>query len=774
LSTVQKYTNVGNTRAKFRDSFANPEVAQPSPERWDLSNPNSGHIITQGGDSSGSSYLRISLDPFTDDTEVSITSKDTFNVPTRVGFGLSLSQRILGQEVFIGMVGCDEFENVKRAPVPDPIQITASIVIASNVATITLPGHGFKGGDRVTMFGHTTPQLNVGPVAVTVVDANTFTVPCTHTSATYTAGGYIQHVDPLGGAHNGAGYLFENTTTTNASFVSRRNGAKFRTANSTVATTTAIQSNTNPYTDAFNSAASQELYFALDEVSYRSFAADGGAGISGYGKYTQAVPDEDNEYKLQVRAKILRASTRAVAKIASVTKTASTLATVTTVEPHGLAVTDFVQIYGVRDQTNFANTAAQTAIASIVSPTVFTITFGASATATSYGGAVFANEGSVLAPGAIGQSIQSIVRTNGIMTLIGSGTWSGLLPGEYVHLYGMTENGADVYEGAYKVLRLSTTTLEVEAPGPDFTILTTGGQVIKRTDVRLHFARLIDYTRLGVEVLGGKGQTNDANNAVPVTIAGSVSLTATGAQTQGAGSTSQQWSAAGYGGFLVADVASAAITSTATTSATTPGLLANFGTYAHSFNVVVTAVSGTTPTLDVGVEESVDNGTNWVRIYDFPRITANGAYSSPLLRANAGTRYRYVQTITGTTPSFTRAINRVTYSADAPLIRQFIDRTVNPNTLNASTPNTFNVDGSTRIQLTVTMGAITTTPPVFALQGSDDGVNWYTFGPDVTTVASSAATGIVTDFMPKFARAYVKTAGVGATLNNVLIKAHGA
>jgi hypothetical protein len=772
VSPVQKYTNVGNTRAKFRDSFANPSVAQPNPANWDLVNGGN-HIITQGGDSSGSSYLRISLDPFADDTEVSITSKDTFNLPARVGFGVSLSQRILGQEVFAGFVGCDPFDVVEKIATPVAQQIAASIVIASNVGTVTLPNHGFKGGDRVTMYGHVAPQLNVGPVVVTVVDANNFTVPITLANGTYTATGYVLLQDPLGLVRNGAGYLFENTTTTNASFVSRRNGAKFRTSNSTIATTTAVQTNTNPYTDAFNAAANNELYFAIDEVAFRSYAADGGGGMTGYGKYTQSVPDEDNEYKIQVRAKIMRASTRAVARILSATKSGTTTATIVTTAPHGLTSTDLVQVYGVRDQTNFPNLAAQTAI-TVIDPTTFTVVIGATTTGTSAGGAVFMNEGSVLAPGAIGQAVQAVSRTNGILTLTGSGTWSGLLPGEYVNVYGMTENGATVYEGAYKVLRLSTTLLELDAPGPDFGSITTGGQVIKRTDVRLHYARVIDYTRLGVEVLGGKGQTNDGNNAVPVTISGAATLSINSpAVTQSTGSSTNQWNAAGYGGFLVADVASAAITTTATTAAVTPGLVANVGTYAHSFNVIVTAVSGTTPTMDVGVEESIDNGTNWVRIYDFPRITANGAYSSPLLRATAGTRYRYVQTIAGTTPSFTRAINRITYSTDAPIIRQFIDRTIVPNTLNATTPGLYNVDGSTRLQAVINMGAITTTPAEFQFQGSDDGTNWYAIGASVTPAASTTAVLTVLDFIPKYARIYVKTAGVGATLGYVLIKAQG-
>ncbi|WIC89148.1 hypothetical protein SEA_OTTAWA_102 [Arthrobacter phage Ottawa] len=765
---VKKSVIVGNTRATFRDSFANPSVTQPNPETWDLVSDNAGHIITQGGDSAGASYLRISLSPFAEDTEVRLTSRDAFRAPTRISYGVSISQRIIGQEVFAGIVGCDANLTPVIAPTPTPVAIVGTVTVASNVATINMPLHPFKGGDRVTVYGNTEPRLNVDPVVVTVVDAYNITVPVTLTNGTYTAGGYVVLQDPLGGARNGAGLLWENSATTNASFVSRRNGAKFRSTNSTVASSAAAQTNTNPYTDAFNATANSELYYAIDEIAYRSFAADSTAAMSGYNKYSQAVPDEDLDYKLQVRARIFKGATRPIARVVSANKTGTTTATIVTDVPHGLTASDWVQVYGIRDQTNFPALTSPTAIASIVNATTFTVVIGGAVTAGSLDGTVYLNDGGVAAPGGIAQAIQSITRTNSILSLAGSGTWSGLLPGEYVHLHGLT-GAASAYEGAYKVLRQTGTTLDLAAPGPDFGSITTGGTVIKRTDVRLHWARVIDYTRMGVEVLGGKGHASDANNAVPATIASSVQLGVNATQTTGINTT--QWSAAGWGGFLVADVASAAITSTATTSAVSPGSVANIGTYAHSFNVVVTAVSGTNPTMDIGIEESVDNGTNWVRIYDFQRITANGTYTTPLIRAQYGTRYRYVQTIAGTTPSFTRAINRVQFSSAAPIHKQFFDRSVNPNTLNSATP-TYNVDGCHRLQLTAFN--VSGTGPVYQLEGSEDGANWYPLGAPLDNTAAGTVVAAQEGFLPKYARARVSTAGTAAVMGSVSIKALGA
>jgi hypothetical protein len=278
----------------------------------------------------------------------------------------------------------------------------------------------------------------------------------------------------------------------------------------------------------------------------------------------------------------------------------------------------------------------------------------------------------------------------------------------------------------------------------------------------------MDYTRLGVEVLGGKGNQQDANNAATVVVAQMPSV----ATTQSTGTNTTVWNAAGFGGFLVADIASAAITATATSAAITPGSVANIGTYSHTFNVVVTAVSGTTPTLDVGIEESPDNGTNWIRVYDFPRITANGSYVSPKLRATYGTRFRYVRTVAGTTPSFTMSLNRIQWSTPGELTRQWFDRSISLTTVNSQTP-VYNVDGCNLFQVTTNLGAATTAP-VLQFQGSEDSVNWYNLGSQFTPTASTTTIQVIKDFVPKFARVIVATAGATVTPGYISVKALGA
>lgn len=216
---------------------------------------------------------------------------------------------------------------------------------------------------------------------------------------------------------------------------------------------------------------------------------------------------------------------------------------------------------------------------------------------------------------------------------------------------------------------------------------------------------------------------------------------------------------------IVADVASAALTTTTTTAALTPSA-------GVSYKVVipVTVMTGTNPALDVGIEESDDTGTNWFRVYDFPRITATGIYRSPKLKLY-GNRVRYVQTVGGTTPSFTRAINRLQSQSPVDAFRQIIDRTLASTQNINSVTSSLNTQNCQNVQLLVTAGAITTTAPAFQLEGSDDnGLTWYAIGNPLTAVASSTVRAVTVDTNSQLIRARVSTAGSGATITHVLLK----
>lgn len=87
----------------------------------------------------------------------------------------------------------------------------------------------------------------------------------------------------------------------------------------------------------------------------------------------------------------------------------------------------------------------------------------------------------------------------------------------------------------------------------------------------------------------------------------------------------------------------------------------NFGGYASAavIEIRVTAASGTSPTLDVDLEDTFD-GTNWNKVTDInsAAITAAGVTVVRLNLADTPTtnRLRLNYTVGGTTPSFTFSV----------------------------------------------------------------------------------------------------------------------
>jgi hypothetical protein len=208
-----------------------------------------------------------------------------------------------------------------------------------------------------------------------------------------------------------------------------------------------------------------------------------------------------------------------------------------------------------------------------------------------------------------------------------------------------------------------------------------------------------------------------------------------------------------------------------TTTTTTGGITPNSGC-SYAVNIPVTAVSGTSPTLDVVIQESDDLGTNWFDVYHFPRITAPGMNRSPKM-VYTGNRLRYVQTVGGTTPSFTRVINRVPSSDTSRQYRRIFDRSLNSaQALGAVTATMVVVASVSNLQLTIAAGAITTIAPAIQLQGSEDGgVTWYDLGSPLTAVANSTVQVTVAGVNAELVRGIVTTAGVLATLTSVALKA---
>jgi len=236
--------------------------------------------------------------------------------------------------------------------------------------------------------------------------------------------------------------------------------------------------------------------------------------------------------------------TRPVAKVVSATHAAASNVTAVTLDVApsvaGLQVGNYVTLRGVRDQTNFANSATGVAITAINEGLKqITIAWGSAAIATSYGGSVILQNGSKDQPGIIGQVINSAVSrvTDGAswLDLIGNAAWSGLNIGDYVELHGVRVDltGADLgMDGAWEVAHISTTTLVLKPiynifqsrVTPAFTTLAStncGGSVILRPTLRSHDLYVPTWSE---SIMGIRGQgTSRADLAIPVNmVAGGV------------------------------------------------------------------------------------------------------------------------------------------------------------------------------------------------------------------------------------------------------------
>ena len=768
---------VGNATQKFRDGFNSgldtsvwDLAVNGSPATLDangnvlVSGVPKGDRIVLGGNAGGSSYINIIKSAKDTDEELTLTSKDTFTFPVRLGSFTSLSQRFLGQEYSVEVVGIDGNENIVSIAQPADIAITQFVVL-SNVATITTAtNHGLTGGTRISIYGASQSRLNVGPVVVTPVTATTFTVPVTMPDGTYAISANVRVCDPLGNASNAVSLLWENNTTTNASFVARRNGSAFRSVNNTVGSTAGTQATTAPYTDAWTATTENEIIAGFEEAFFVSRIADSLSTTAGSGKYSQSIPDENVSYKIRLRAKNLKGLSAPVAEILTASKSGTTTVTITTDVAHGLNVNDFVVIYGIRDTTNFPNLTAQTQVASVISATQFTIVMGSAATASSYGGFVMRVQGGTLPPGMYNYSIQSISRSNNILTVTGATSISNLSVGDWITLYGLYD-GTTQYQSleiAYKVLRVSSTIIELESNGADFATINLGGGIIRNTCYRIHGVRMLEHARLVVE-MNNRG-TADQTRAIPISSAASIPVI----QSTGATTLATAWATAPLSGIITTDISSAAITSTQTST----GISKAIGAPALSFTQAIGTVSGTNPTLDTIIEDAIDGGSTWVEVYHFPRVTTGTQVINSALVKMAGGSFRYRRVVGGTTPSFTLSVSRANHATYDKAVRQWFDRAISPTTSNSTTA-AFYTDGCTQLQVVYLQSAGSAAATI-TIEGSDESstTGFYDLGIPLTTPASGAGNARVAlnATLPKFVRGRVSTAGTGNVMTYMFFK----
>lgn len=756
-----------NITGKFRESFENfvPGV------NFNLTT-GAGDIVQVDGNAVSASYLVISKDPLTPNTETSLTFVGSFPMPIETAVGLSMSQRVLGQELAMELVSTE-------APLPAPANIAiSSISQTTTVLTVnTAAAHGLAPGRRIGIKGITSnSQLNYPSVVVAntpsltqfIVTAGPGGNIASLTLGPFTNQGFVYHRSALGNAQNGMSEIFENSSATNASVYVRSaagdvlpSGTSGGNHSLTTAGTTSVQAVNSAFTYAFVPSSEYRINLQADRAQIYDAGTDSTTSSTSRQLRTQVVPDLTKQYTLRFRMTNVDSLPVPVGKIVSAVKSGTTTATITTESSHGLTTGDVINIFGIGDTTNFPNVTSGVFISSTPTSTTFTVIIAGAVTATSAGGFVSRQQGSLGIQGVQPVVAAQASSTSTELTLIGSGTWTVLI-GDYVNVYGLRNRstGADLgFDGAYKVVNQVTSALTLEPligttlPAP-IGLTNTGGAVIRRTDARIAFIRIFEYLRERVELMARP--TGDASAAVTITGSNGISVSVV----------SGSINAFTPINTIVADISSGAITTTATSAAITPTASGS-----SEFNVIVTAVSGTNPTLDVVVQESDDTGTNFFDIYHFPRITATGQYRSPLIPL-VGNRVRYVRTVGGTTPSFTNAVNRLVVNTAQPLQRQFFDRTLVVNTISSVTPSFF-TEGCKDLNVVVSMGAVVTLAPVLVLEISPNNTNFVQVGADITTAASTNNLLQVSSALARFARIRVKTAGSGATLGFVMVKGIG-
>ena len=534
ISDNGKSITVDSFNSRLREAF----LTFPN-TNWIVPKQGAGDIIAIEGNAGGASYLTVSLDPLKADTETWIESVGRFEMPTELAFGAHMSQRTVGQEISMEFVSDEPI-----IPLFSDIAIASIQQAATTLTVTTSQEHGLKVGNRIGIRGVVDSRLNYPSLVIattptltsfTVTAGSAGTIPSITASST---GGFIYARSAMGGSPNGTSMIFENNSHSSASFYAKsENGDSMPiggtiNGNHSVGITTS--SSTQPINAALNyafrPATEYRLSMLIDRLQWSDVPVDNTGQSISRANLSQVVPNPDVDYKVRFRATNNKSLTTPVAQIVSAVKSGTIYATITTDVPHGLTTTDFVTIYGIRDQAaaSFPNLTTATAVASVINATQFTVVIGTASTVTSYGGYVARVNGGNLMSflGAISQVVQSVVRTSNVLTVVGSASWSGFLIGDLINLVGVrnTINGDSIgIDGAYRVRDIQTTNLFLEPvgntpTGNNIALTNCGGGVIKRTDFRLSFIRLLDYERLRVEALPRPG--GDSANALPVAVNG--------------------------------------------------------------------------------------------------------------------------------------------------------------------------------------------------------------------------------------------------------------
>lgn len=520
-----------------------------------IANLEAGDFVLERLTNNGQFFIEMSIDPLIGDHESILSYERPVSAPFNMVVPFSISQR--ARNTYFTLEAVD----IATSVIDDPLPINiASISQATTTLTVVLTSPtDIERNEWFSIYGLVDTRLNYTNACVATVSANKMTLTCTVvddisiaslTISAVTNSGSFQRQKRAIKQANGIGQRFSGITATSCALLAKGKNSNVRVAGTmaaqqltTTGSTTPVISNGGNNQVEIKASTVFDLQMEREQVSFLDYAADSyGANSLFRQAYDISMPDTNVQYTPQLRATSPKSMSLPIAKIVSVSKTGTTTATITTNIAHGLVAGNIVDIHGIRDQTNFANQTAMTVIA-VPTATTFTVIITTSATATSYSGMVVLRHGSADITGRAGQAIQSVtIDVTGIMTLVGSATWTGLNVGEYVNLYGVRNNtnGGDMgLDGVYKLIDLSTTIIKLIAVtnldgsyvknsnGVNVTptlapIATTncGGSIFMRTTARMHDLKLTQFNHSIVKI-DGQGE-NRIDKSLPVAIVSSV------------------------------------------------------------------------------------------------------------------------------------------------------------------------------------------------------------------------------------------------------------
>lgn len=758
---------------------------------WDFSGVDSSSVITIETNNN-QRILALTVDPLVPGVSSWMEKTGTLVSPAVSEAQVSLNQRTRTESGVYAIA-----DTTVLAAEPETYTVTSISQAAAVVSIVLSTPFAYGLGTCINITNVTDNRICYQDCPVFLISEDRLTIQVNTTSsiaipsttiAVITTGGTVTVCsDLMRRASDGCAINFLSTTNTSAEILVRRAGTtRFATAVTSIAgdrRSTTASTNLSRQVSGAGLALQANSEFRIEvepgAVSVSDRSADSVSGFSMRTTLESTAPSSSRPLKKLIGLVRPPAACSPLANIVSVTRSANS-AVITLDRPATSFTTgNYIQVYGVFNKTLFPDSVFSAAISNVLGNTVTVPWTGTDGT--SYGGFVTKPAGQVSMSGTQNSIISVSVNAAGQVILTSASTWTCTAP-DLVRVQGVRANltGDDLgIDGVWKINRIgSVTTTLVLDPVFDYigvrrspvvnTMSATdcGGGLMVATTIRVHSWKA--YSRAIQEVrVYGQGVQSLAHSIPTYVSGGGISAT-------------QGTAAAGTGGTLgwpvapglmqIVDIASAAITTTTTGSAVS---IAGTSGGATAFQLVyqVTAASGTNPTLDVRIEVT-DDGVNYYPLYDLPRITAAGVYRTPELRSDART-YRLVQTISGTSPSFTRVVTRNSLPFQQPEPRcQIFDRTVVLTTASSTTQILY-CDGPSDIQLYISIGAATT-PPALQLQVSEDnGSTWVSIGSPLTAVANSTVRTVVTAEYARHVRAIVTTPGSAVTANYVLIKAVG-